>query len=94
MSSPATGLLVYNTNSTTGLGFYYWDGSDLFMSNPEENGNSTMFRFCTDKVVNLFKKEKIKNIEFILYCVLLSKAFCTVLEVNIFIVGILFLNRL
>ncbi|MCF7568940.1 hypothetical protein L3X37_11285 [Sabulilitoribacter arenilitoris] len=49
-------------------GFYfkddYWDGSDLFMSNPEENGNSTMFRFCTDKVVNLFKKEKIKNIEF------------------------------
>ena len=49
-------------------GFYfkndYWDGSDLFMSNPEQNRNSTMSRFCTDKVVNLFKKEKIKNIEF------------------------------
>ena len=24
--SPATSLLVYNTNGTTGVGFYYWDG--------------------------------------------------------------------
>ncbi|WP_139062115.1 hypothetical protein [Ochrovirga pacifica] len=47
-------------------GFYfkdnYWDGSDLFMCNPDENGNSNMFRFCTQKVADLFKKEKIKNI--------------------------------
>jgi microcystin-dependent protein len=27
VSSPATGLLVYNTNSTTGPGFFYWNGS-------------------------------------------------------------------
>ncbi|MBN2779015.1 MAG: hypothetical protein JXR36_15360, partial [Bacteroidales bacterium] len=26
VSSPATGLLVYNTNGTTGPGFFYWDG--------------------------------------------------------------------
>ncbi|CAM1340994.1 MULTISPECIES: hypothetical protein [Tenacibaculum] len=47
-------------------GFYfkddYWDGSDLFMCNPDENGNSNMFRFCTQKVADLVKKEKIKNI--------------------------------
>ncbi|WP_214114707.1 hypothetical protein [Aequorivita echinoideorum] len=49
-------------------GFYfekdYWDGSDLFMDNPDENGNTTVFRFCSQKVVDLFKKEKIKNINF------------------------------
>lgn len=49
-------------------GFYfdkdYCDDSDLFMSNPDEKGNSTMFRFCTQKVVDLFKKEKINNIDF------------------------------
>lgn len=27
ITSPATSLLVYNTNATTGLGYYYWDGS-------------------------------------------------------------------
>ena len=27
VSSPATGLLVYNTNGTTGPGFFYWNGS-------------------------------------------------------------------
>ncbi|MEW5677204.1 hypothetical protein ABGT15_12895 [Flavobacterium enshiense] len=27
VTSPATSLLVYNTNATTGIGFYYWDGS-------------------------------------------------------------------
>ena len=49
-------------------GFYfdknYYDGSDLFMSKPDEKKHTTMFRFCTQKVVNLFKKEKIKNIAF------------------------------
>ena len=47
-------------------GFYfkndYWDGSDLFMCNPDENGKSTMFRFCTRKVADLIKKGKIKNL--------------------------------
>lgn len=27
ITSPATSLLVYNTNVTTGTGFYYWDGT-------------------------------------------------------------------
>lgn len=27
VTTPATSLLVYNTNATTGIGFYYWDGS-------------------------------------------------------------------
>lgn len=26
ITAPATSLLVYNTNTTTGAGFYYWDG--------------------------------------------------------------------
>ena len=47
-------------------GFYfkddYWDGSDLFMCIPNEEGESNMFRFCTQKVADLIKKEKIKNL--------------------------------
>lgn len=27
VTSPATSLMVYNTNVTTGIGYYYWDGS-------------------------------------------------------------------
>jgi hypothetical protein len=27
VTAPATSLLVYNTNATTGVGFYYWDGT-------------------------------------------------------------------
>lgn len=27
ITSPATSLLVYNTNATSGIGFYYWDGT-------------------------------------------------------------------
>ena len=27
ITAPATSLLVYNTNTTTGAGFYYWDGT-------------------------------------------------------------------
>jgi|SRR5690554_5462101 len=49
-------------------GFYFkddfWDGSDLFMCNSDELGQTNMFRFCTEKVVRLMKKEKINNIEF------------------------------
>lgn len=47
-------------------GFYfkdnYWDGTDLFMCETDENGESTMFRFCSQKVVDLIRKEKIKNL--------------------------------
>jgi len=47
-------------------GFYfkddYWDGSDLFMCKPDENGESNMFRFCTQKLADLIKKEKINNL--------------------------------
>ncbi|MCL8009457.1 hypothetical protein M8845_18700, partial [Gelidibacter japonicus] len=32
--------------------------------NPDEMGQTNMFRFCNEKVVQLMKKEKIKNIEF------------------------------
>ncbi|UPS92435.1 hypothetical protein [Bizionia sp. M204] len=34
------------------------------MSNPDDEGHSTMHRFCSQNVVNLFQKEKIKNINF------------------------------
>lgn len=27
VTSPATSLMVYNTNTTTGIGYYYWDGT-------------------------------------------------------------------
>lgn len=27
VTSPATSLMVYNTNATTGVGYYYWDGA-------------------------------------------------------------------
>lgn len=27
VTTPATSLMVYNTNATTGIGFYYWDGA-------------------------------------------------------------------
>lgn len=36
VTSPATSLLVYNTNATTGKGYYYWDGSKwVAMYEPE-----------------------------------------------------------
>jgi|GEM_PF-634545 len=42
----------------------FWDGSDLFMSNQDEKGESTMYRFCSERVVQLFEKEKVQNIVF------------------------------
>ncbi|TPN89201.1 hypothetical protein [Aquimarina algicola] len=42
----------------------FWDGSDLFMCNPNENGQSNMYRFCTERVAKLLNKEKVKNIAF------------------------------
>lgn len=42
----------------------FWDGSDLFMHNKNPEGKITMHRYCTKKVVDIFKKEKVRNIEF------------------------------
>ncbi|WP_128759330.1 hypothetical protein [Leeuwenhoekiella marinoflava] len=42
----------------------FWSGTDLFMCKPDEKGNLNMNIFCTKKVVDLFKKNKIKNIDF------------------------------
>jgi hypothetical protein len=41
-----TSLLVYNTNATTGLGYYYWDGADWINMSGDDwkitgNGNTT-----------------------------------------------------
>ncbi len=32
-------LLVYNTNVTTGKGFYFWDGNDWIALSPAEDGD-------------------------------------------------------
>lgn len=40
----------------------FWDGSDLFMCNPDPEGKINMFRFCTEKVYKVLKKTK--NLEF------------------------------
>ena len=37
VTTPATSLVVYNTNAATGIGFYYWDGSKW---TPLGNGTS------------------------------------------------------
>lgn len=42
----------------------FWDGSDLFMRKPNPEGNITMHRYCTKKVADIFRQEKIKNIKF------------------------------
>jgi hypothetical protein len=50
-------------------GFYFqndfWDGSDLFMCNADLNEKTTMHRFCSEKVMKLFAKEKVMNIDFL-----------------------------
>ncbi|MCT4582308.1 MAG: tail fiber domain-containing protein [Flavobacteriales bacterium] len=39
VTTPATSLLVYNTNITTGEGFYYWDGTS-WVNITDNNGNA------------------------------------------------------
>lgn len=41
-----------------------WDGSDFFMEETDEKGHKTGFKYVTEKVVRLFKRHKIKNINF------------------------------
>lgn len=42
-----------------------WDGSDIFMERQDINGKSSAFIYLTKKVVDIFKKNKIKNINFV-----------------------------
>jgi len=42
----------------------YWDGCDFFVEEPDEKGNFTARIYVSEKVVNLFKKFKVQNIEF------------------------------
>jgi len=42
----------------------YYDGSDLFMENPDPDGKITAFRYCTEKVYSVLKKHKITNLRF------------------------------
>jgi len=41
-----------------------WDGSDFFMENPDPDNKINMFRYCTDRVYQVLKKNKITNITF------------------------------
>lgn len=41
-----------------------WDGSDLFMSRSDNYGKSTAFVYASKKLVEIFKKAKVKNIKF------------------------------
>jgi len=42
----------------------YWDGSDFFVEEPDEIGNYNMSVYVSEKVVNLFNRYKVKNVEF------------------------------
>ena len=74
VTSPSTSLLVYNTNTTTGVGYYYWDGSKwvkLFDANNGRpwllEGNSgtspgTDFLGTTDAQALVFKTNNTERI--------------------------------
>lgn len=63
ITAPATSLLVYNTNTTTGLGYYYWDGSKWVSLNSNDwktTGNAgttpvTNFLGTTDNQALVFR---------------------------------------
>lgn len=40
-----------------------WDGSDIFMERPDEKGNTTASILVTQRVKDLFEKEKIRNVK-------------------------------
>jgi hypothetical protein len=42
-----------------------WDGSDIFMERPDKDLNSSAFIYVTKKFVDIFKKNKVKNISFV-----------------------------
>ncbi len=43
VTSPVVSLLVYNTNTTTGVGFYYWDGSQWQRINDQTSSDADWF---------------------------------------------------
>lgn len=56
----------YNAPHIKGRYFYTdnWDGSDFFMENPNPDNKINMFRYCTERVYQIFKKNNITNITF------------------------------
>lgn len=42
-----------------------WDGSDIFMANPDSNEKYTGFVYVTKKFVEIFRKNKVTNIKFV-----------------------------
>lgn len=53
VSSPATSLLVYNTNTSSGVGFYYWDGSQWNrLSDQSVNADNDWFEVGTTSAPN------------------------------------------
>ena len=40
----------------------YWDGTDIFMENPDENG-PTLHKYVSERVAQIFDKYKVKNLE-------------------------------
>lgn len=54
VSSPATGLLVYNTGSNQQNGFYYWSGSQWLMLTPDDGSTIEGPSSSTDNAVARF----------------------------------------
>jgi len=42
-----------------------WDGTDIFMERPDNDGKSSAFIYVTKKFVDAFKKNNVKNIKFV-----------------------------
>jgi hypothetical protein len=59
-------LGVKETPFIKGMYFYndQWDGSDFFMQDADPDNKINMHRYCSSKVYDLFKKNKIRNIAF------------------------------
>ena len=55
VSSPATGLLVYNSGNNQDNGFYYWSGSSWMMLKPQEAGDIQGPSSSTDNAVVRFE---------------------------------------
>ncbi len=47
ITAPATSLLVYNTNAATGLGFYFWNGSQWTQLQDQSNGDHDWYKAGT-----------------------------------------------
>lgn len=52
VTSPVVSLLVYNTNTTTGVGFYYWDGSSWQRINDQTSSDADWFGANTTTAPN------------------------------------------